>query len=62
MTAIDEWQTRPLVTGRPTSTKPQPSDSKKILILGSNKDLTPRPAGRLTVGRKVTLTRLGCEL
>jgi hypothetical protein len=55
-------QTSPLVRGgRPTSTNSQLSDSNKNLVLG----LTPREAGRLNVGRNMTLTlslTLLCEL
>jgi hypothetical protein len=43
-----KWQTRPLIRGRPTSTKPQ--------LAGLRWDLTPRLIGRLTVGRNVPLT------
>jgi hypothetical protein len=42
--------------GRPTSTKPQLSNNNKNLVLGPRRDLTPRPAGLLTVDRNVTLT------
>jgi hypothetical protein len=41
--------------GRPTSTKPQTSDSNKILVLGPRWGLTPGLTGRLTVGRSVSL-------
>jgi hypothetical protein len=44
--------------GRATSTKPQPSDSDKNLVLGPRWGLTPRLTGRLTVSRNVTLTKV----
>jgi hypothetical protein len=42
--------------GRPTSAKPQLSDSNKSLVLSHRLGLTPRLTGRLTVGRNVSLT------
>jgi hypothetical protein len=42
--------------GRPTSTKPQLSDSNKNLVLGPRRGLTPRLIGGLSIGGNLTLT------